>query len=299
MNNDELCGVVVPIVVPLLAGDEVDEPSFRQHIRHLAEAGVHGLFVGGSAGEGPLLTMREWRKMMETAYDEIGDELPLLGGVMDTSTRRVSERIAILAEIGYRYFVVTPTFYVKPNTPDEHLRLFGECKLASRGMEMIAYNIPAAVGSSISLDTFVELGRRGWIRYCKESSEALPFSVDLIAATQQVGLKVLMGSEIAIAIALQAGAVGMVPVCANVEPETFVSMYQASVAGDTGAMSRLQKRINFLRETLVLAGPCWLAGPKYAVSCLGIGSERMSSPLQPLTAAEKDRLNKRLGLSPV
>jgi 4-hydroxy-tetrahydrodipicolinate synthase len=110
MKQTELSGVIVPIITPVDDQDRVAEPAFRQVIRRLIEAGVHGLFIGGSAGEGPLLTAREWQRMVEIAFDEARGALPLLGGAIDTSTQRIKERIKILADVGYEYFVVTLTF---------------------------------------------------------------------------------------------------------------------------------------------------------------------------------------------
>ena len=44
-----------------------------------------------------------------------------------------SIRSAGSATIGYRHFVVTPTYYVTTTTADEHLRLFGACREAADG----------------------------------------------------------------------------------------------------------------------------------------------------------------------
>ena len=85
MKKAELHGIIVPIITPVDADDRVDEGSFRKIIRHVIDGGAHGLFVGGSAGEGPLLTEMEWTRMMEIARDENGNKVSLLGGVMDTS----------------------------------------------------------------------------------------------------------------------------------------------------------------------------------------------------------------------
>jgi dihydrodipicolinate synthase/N-acetylneuraminate lyase len=48
--------------------------------------------------------------------------------------------------------------------------LFAECADGSRGMSMIAYNIPSCTNSEIPVEVVVELARRGLIKYCKESS---------------------------------------------------------------------------------------------------------------------------------
>jgi 4-hydroxy-tetrahydrodipicolinate synthase len=283
MQNNELHGVIVPIITPVDSDDRVDESSFRKVIRHVIDGGVHGLFVGGSAGEGPLLTEKEWTRMMEIALDENQNKVSLLGGVMDTSTGKVKEKLKLIKQIGYEFFVVSPTFFISLKTPEEHFRLFSECIDAGSGMEMIGYNIPQNTFSQIPVGVFHECARRGWIRYCKDSSGDMEYFKDLLAG----GLKVLSGSEVDLADKLLAGAVGVVNVCANYEPETFVRAYSASLKKDRQELTKMQERVEFLRQSLCLGGPCWLSGVKYAMSTLGIGSGKPVSPLQP--APEKQR----------
>jgi 4-hydroxy-tetrahydrodipicolinate synthase len=283
MKNIELHGVIVPVITPVDPDDRVDEESFRKIIRHVIEGGVHGLFVGGSAGEGPLLAEKEWARMMEIALDENRGEIPLLGGVMDTSTGRVKEKIRSLKQMGYEYFVVSPTFYISLNAPEEHFRLFSECVEAGSGMEMVGYNIPQNTHSQVPVEIFHECARRGWLRYCKDSSGDMEYFRRL----QATGLKVFTGSEVDLADKLLAGAVGAVNVCANYEPGTYVRAYTAALKKDGEALRKIQERVDFLRQSLCLGGPCWLSGVKYAVSTLGIGSGKPVSPLQP--APEKQR----------
>src|ERR1700722_15577425 len=95
----DLSGVIPPLLTPTDAADRVDEPALRQSVRRLIDAGVHGLFVGGSAGEGPLLVEREWSRLMEIVLDEAAGRLPVLGGVQDVSTRKVVDKIARLRAI--------------------------------------------------------------------------------------------------------------------------------------------------------------------------------------------------------
>ncbi|HUW14991.1 MAG TPA: dihydrodipicolinate synthase family protein, partial [Anaerolineae bacterium] len=111
-KSDELCGVIVPVITPVDEEDRVDEKAYRKGIRRLIDAGIHAIFVGGSAGEGPLLTEREWERMVRIARDEVDGQVHLLGGAIDTSTRKVREKVQILARMGYPYCVVTPTYYI-------------------------------------------------------------------------------------------------------------------------------------------------------------------------------------------
>ena len=290
MRSNELGGVVVPVITPVDDEDRVDEPAYRATIRRLIAAGVDAIFVGGSAGEGPLLTAIEWERMVTIAHDEVGGAVHLLGGAIDTSTRRVLEKIRILSQLGFPYTVVTPTYYITLRTPDEHLRLFGECVEHAGNTEIIAYNIPSCTGSAIPAETVIEMARRGWIRTMKESSGDFDYFRRLAVEGAEYGLRLLQGDEPHIAAGLLAGAVGIVPVCANFEPATYIAAYAAGIAGDAAALGPLQERILYIREKLLLSSPLWIAGIKYAMSCLGLGSGMPISPLYSLTAVEQQKI---------
>jgi dihydrodipicolinate synthase/N-acetylneuraminate lyase len=157
-------------------------------------------------------------------------------------------------------------------------------------MEIVAYNIPSCTGSVIPADKVIEMARRGWFRYMKESSGDFDYFHRLVIEGSEVGLRVLEGEEPHIAKGLLAGAVGIVPVCANFEPATYIAAYRAGLARDEAALAGLQERIIEVRRQLLFVGPLWIAGIKYAMSLLGVGSGMPVSPLQPLTAEEQVKI---------
>jgi 4-hydroxy-tetrahydrodipicolinate synthase len=287
VSNPELHGVIVPVITPVDKKENVDEAAFRKILRRLVTAGAHGIFVGGSAGEGPLLVDAQWQRMVEIARDEVGRDLPLLAGAIDTSARRVCDKVAILKRVGYRYFVLTPTFYIANKAAAEHLRLFGQAKEAAGKMEMVAYNIPQCTGSVLAIDTILEMARRGWIRCCKESSGDWKYLKTLIRKGKTVGLDVLAGDEPLLDQALLAGAKGVVPVCANYDPQRYIRLYEAGVNRDRKALAAQMPELMSMRETFLLSGVCWISGMKHALSTLGYGSGLCVSPLEPAEARRK------------
>ena len=158
-------------------------------------------------------------------------------------------------------------------------------------MDVVAYNIPSCTASVIPADTVIEMARRGWIHTMKESSADFDYFCLLVTEGAEFGLRVLQGDEARIADGLLAGAVGIVPVCANYEPGTFIRACQAAAAGDKAELARCQERIMVLRRKLPLLGANWIAGVKYGVASLGIGSGKPVSPLQPLTEEEKHAMS--------
>ncbi len=290
-KDSKLHGVVVPVITPVDANDNVDVTAFRKVLRRLLDAKVHAIFVGGSAGEGPLLAASAWQRMVEVAFEEVSGKAFLLGGAMETSSRRACDKVKALRKIGYRYFVLTPSYYITVKAPSEHLRLFGEAVEAAGGMEMIAYNIPSCTSSVLAVDTICDMARRGWVRYCKESSGDWTYLKELIERGKDLGLTVLAGDEKTSGEALLAGAKGIVPVCANYDPQAYINLYNAGVKGDRNEVARCMARVEVLRDNLPLSGACWLTGIKYAVSVLGIGSGKPVSPLEPADAGQKSRID--------
>lgn len=289
MSEDELGGVIVPVITPVDADDRLDEEAFRSHLRRLIGAGVHGIFAGGTAGEGPLLTNREWQRTMEVAYEECHGKVHLLGGALETSTARAMERIAILEAIGYRHYVVIPSFYFKVKLQEEHLRFFGKCREAGRSMNMVAYNIPSCAGSAIAVETMCEMARRGWIQCCKESSGDMTYLGRLLSEARGLGLGVLIGTELEAAQGLRMGAQGLVPMSANLEPGLFVEAYASR--DDEERLAGLQDRIAAMVRTVVLEPRSWLAGVKYAVAAGDGGRGDPVSPTEPLNESERARID--------
>jgi 4-hydroxy-tetrahydrodipicolinate synthase len=292
MASAEIRGIIVPVITPLDDEENVDEKAFRELLRRLVAAGVHGVFVGGTAGEGPLLAAGEWRRMVEIAFDEAGGKILLLAGVMEMSTRRVREKVRILEAIGCTHFVLTPTFYVITRSATEHLRLFAAAREAGAGMEMVAYNLPVSTGASIAVETVLEMVRRGWIRCCKESSGDLAFFRELIERGRDLGLSVLIGDEPVMIDGLKAGAKGLVPGCANVFPGIYLRLYEQACGGDWDAAVETHRLALRVRGPLVVDGTCWLAGIKYAAALTGIGTGRLVSPLEPCGARQREAIER-------
>jgi len=90
---------------------------------------------------------------------------------------------------------------------------------------------------------------------------------------------------------LEIGACGIVPVCANYEPKTYIKAFQAAQQNDIPTLNEMNKRIIYLRDKLVCSGPFWLSGIKYAVSKLGLASERVLSPLSPVGLQQKETID--------
>ena len=98
------------------------------------------MFVAGSNGETMALTQQQRDLAIKIAIDEAGKKMPVMAGVMDTSTRRVIENIKRLEQMGGTCAVVTSIFYARHTSQDETVRHFEQISRHTSA-DLILYNI--------------------------------------------------------------------------------------------------------------------------------------------------------------
>jgi 4-hydroxy-tetrahydrodipicolinate synthase len=286
----KISGVIVPVVTPIDGNERVDEKAFRAVIRRCINSGVRGIFVGGSAGMGPMFTDTEWKRAMEIARDEVRHECSLMAGVICTSTACALERIRFLEQIHYETMVVTPTYYITLSRDEDFKTHFEECRQAS-DMEMIIYNIPSCTYSQIPLGVVEDMADRNWFSAIKESSGNRQYFKQMALIAERHNITLLQGNEPDIEWGLKLGASGIVPVCANFEPKTFVQACAAAAEADYIRLKELQGRIDYLRENLLVQSELWISGIMYGLKTLGIGSGIPLKPLPQVSEKTKQRID--------
>jgi 4-hydroxy-tetrahydrodipicolinate synthase len=288
-----ITGVIVPVLTPLTESGVVDEQAFRRLVNRCIRAGCHAIFVGGSAGMGPMLTDAQWEQAVDIAASETLGKVRLLVGIIATSTQRALNSIRISQRYGCETIVVTPTFYITLRRDDEMIAHFRACFEAT-DQSMVIYNIPSCTNSSISVPVIRACAENGWTHAIKESSGDRAYFSKVLALGQELGLSVLQGNEPDIAWGLQQGASGIVPVCANCEPSTFVRAYDAAQAGHFDELATLQQRIDVVRDTILVGDHNWISGLFCALQELGISDSQPLLPLQPVDEARRLRISQFL-----
>src|SRR5262245_8280733 len=118
-----LRGIIPPMVTPLTDRDALDVPGLERMIRHLLDGGVHGLFLLGTTGEGPSLSHRLRRELIERASKIVNGRVPLLAGITDTSFVESVNLARAAGEAGADAVVLAPPYYMPEGQPElrEHL----------------------------------------------------------------------------------------------------------------------------------------------------------------------------------
>jgi 4-hydroxy-tetrahydrodipicolinate synthase len=128
------------MVTPFRADGSIDEQMHRAEVRHLIGAGVHGLAVCGSTGEGHTLTTEETRRITAWTMEEARGRVPVITGIIVDSTQAAIERGKAVADLGVAALQVTPVHYLFRPDDDSMLRHFGAIA-EQTALPVILYNV--------------------------------------------------------------------------------------------------------------------------------------------------------------
>jgi len=265
----DLGGVVTPLITPLRDGGAVDEQALGRLASLLLDAGVAGLFVLGSSGEGPWLTPAERACVIRVAVAAAAGRVPVLVGVLEPSAARVVEAVEQAAEFGADAAVVTTPYYFEADDDAQHDHFAAVA--ARSALPLIVYNIPKMTHNVVAPSTVRRLLVSANVIGIKDSAGAAEaFAGFLALKAERPDFRVFQGAERQSARALREGADGLVPGLSNVAPELFVQLSARVSEGAHEAAERLQDDVAALWE--LHTHGFWLECLKFAVSVLGIGN---------------------------
>ena len=286
-------GIFSPTITPLDEKERVDELGFVNQLNRLIDNGVHGIYLLGTSGEFTTLTNTERERAMDIATKAVGGRVPIICGVMDTSTQRVIENIEAATQFGVDAVAATPGYYY-PSTDDADLIQFYQAVAGSTELPVFIYNIPSTVKTAIKPQVVAELADAcDNIVGIKDSSGDWTNCLNLLALFgDRTDFAVMLGSHTAIGAAVLFGADGGVVSISNVAPKESVALYNAAKARDIDEVHRLQKLL--LRLSKMYTYGQGVSGMKACLEILGVCNAYTTSPLLPISDAAKAELRELL-----
>lgn len=241
-------GVIPALVTPLSREGDLLEQGLRDVIDYTIAAGVHGVFVLGSAGEFYGLSRQTRRRVIEIAVEHTAGRVPVYAGASEITTRNAVEAARTAQEVGGVTALSVLTPYFMAPTQSELVRHFTAIA-ASTELPIILYTNPARAHVELTLETIVALSEVDNIIGLKDSAADLAFTRRVVEETPE-DFSVLIGRDNLILDALRAGAAGAIASTANIAPAISVGIYSAFVAGDLDEARRRQEELVPLRALL-------------------------------------------------
>ena len=111
-----LRGIIPPLVTPLAGPDSLDVAGLERLLARVLSAPVAGVFVLGTTGEGPNLSHRLRREVIERTLKLVAKRVPVFVGITDTSMADSAALADFAANCGANAVVVAPPYYHKPTS---------------------------------------------------------------------------------------------------------------------------------------------------------------------------------------
>jgi 4-hydroxy-tetrahydrodipicolinate synthase len=301
MNIEEklrpLRGIIPPMATPLASIDKLDLPGLERLIEHILRGGVHGLFILGTTGEGPALSYRLRRELIERVCEQVGTRVPVLVGISDSAYIESLQLAEVSAKAGASAVVAATPFYFRFGQSDI-LRLI-ESLAKDSPLPLFLYNQPELTKINFEPATVASAAEIPNVVGVKDSSGQIGYIKQVLSlvGNSHPEFSVLVGRESLIAEALLCGAHGGVPGGANIFPDLPVRLYQASVDGKLQEMQKLQAKMVEIGAPIWNIGeeePAFLIRLKAALAVLGICSGLLTWPYRQATADEERTISEHL-----
>lgn len=283
-----LKGIVPPLVTPLRDPEALDCAGLGRLIEHVIQGGVHGIFILGTTGEGPALSYRLRREMIDRTCAEVAGRVPVLVCISDTSYEESAAIAAHAKRAGADAVVTAPPFYFPLSQNDLYRlveRLSSEIELP-----LYLYNMPSLTKTCFAPETVVRAAELPNVRGLKDSSGQPSYLRSVVSLLRnRANFAILVGPEELLLESLDIGAHGGVCGGANLFPRLFVSLYQAALDGDLIEAANLQQKVREVGELLYGIGEeesSYIRGLKLGLNLMGICS---SMPAMPFLGADPAR----------
>jgi 4-hydroxy-tetrahydrodipicolinate synthase len=226
------------ISTPFADDGSVALDAFGEHVAWLADAGLDGVFVAGTTGEGVLLEDDEIAALVERAVGGRLRVIAQVGRPSTPATARLARRAVGLGADAVAAYV--PWFYPAGDA-DVRTHFHGLLEAAGDTPAFL-YNIPRRTVNDLSAELAGELARAGFAGM-KDSTGDFARAEAYLDAVDGAPFELYVGSEPLALRAVRRGASGAITGLAGARPELFASLRDAIVAGDDAAAERVQEEI--------------------------------------------------------
>lgn len=270
-------GIMPPMVTPFTADEELDEEALRREARFMLAAGVDGLCVCGSTGEGHVLSVEESCRVTAIAREEAGGRVPVIAGIIRDSTREVIRYGLALRDAGADALQITPVHYLFSPTAEgtvEYYRRIG----AAVGLPIIIYNV--IPWNTLSPELLLRLSEIEQVIGVKQSGGDIHKLADLLLANAG-RLQIFSAVDDLLYPSFILGAEGSIAAILTVLPELSVQLWAACQAGRHDEARAIHERL--LPVWRAINAPDMSARTKAALELQGRAVGPARHPLLPVT----------------
>lgn len=232
--------LISAVPVPFTADGDLDSSGLQPLYRHLAAAGVDGVFTAGTTGEFTALDDQERETVLTEALEVFGPDR-VYAHVGAASARQATRLAARAVALGARNLAAITPFYL-PAGPAALVDYYRELDAVAGAARLFVYLYAARTTTTVTPAQLAELAEIPSVVGAKISGEPTARVLEYIRAAPD-GFVVYSGNDVEFGDVLRAGGAGGVCGAVSVFPRPFTEVADALRRGDEQAAAAAQDRV--------------------------------------------------------
>eukprot|EP00741_Cyanophora_paradoxa_P014304 tig00020780_g13796.t1 len=227
--------LVTALKTPFLRNGQIDIDTFDGLVKEQMKAGVEGLVVGGTTGEGHLMNESELLDLIQHSVEKFGDKLVIIGNTGGNNTSKALKLTKQGFAKGMHCALQINPYYGKTSDAGvlEHLG-----RLLAEGPGIV-YNVPGRTGQDIKPAVVEKLAKNPNLMGMKECA-----GNDRIAEHMKLGISAWSGNDDQCFDGRHANGSGVISVASNLVPSLMRTLMDDKNA--TGLNSELAPLMSWL-----------------------------------------------------
>jgi len=276
-------GIVAATFAAYQADGSLNLAIIPQLVNKLVADGVAGVYICGTNGEGPNMTVEERMAIAEAYVKAANKRILVLVHVGHTSIQECKKLAAHAAQIGADAFSSVAAFYFKPTSVQNLVDCMAEIASAAPELPFYYYHMPTLTGVGMDMVEFLAIGEQkipnlAGIKYTASTLHEFQACLNY----KDGKFEVLSGYDEMLLSALAVGAVGAIGSTYTFAAPVYLEIIKVFRNNDLAAAGALQlKVVNFIR--CIIKHPS-IAAQRAIMKMMGydLGDARL--PLVPLSS---------------
>lgn len=259
------------------------------YVEKLVNDGVRGIFVCGSNGEGPNMTMDERMQAAKAFCEASASRLKVFVHVGHHSIRE-SQKLAEHAEqIGADAISSVSAFYFKPKSESQLMDALADLAAAAPSLPFYYYHIPHLTGVNMNMQEVLTLGKEKMPTFAgvKYTASTL-YEYQLSKAFEGGRYDLLFGMDEMMLPALSSGATGFIGSTYNFAAPLYLDVIKSFEEKDMKAAR--EKMLYLIEMVMIMLRYPAFAAQKAIMKRIGLDLGPNRLPLPAFPAADETKL---------
>lgn len=292
----KVTGLIAATFAAYKADGSVNLAIIPSYVENLIQQGVRGVFVCGTNGEGPNLSIEERMAITEEYIKAVNKRILVFVHVGHSSIEEAKRLAAHAQDHGADYISSVSAFYFKPSSVSNLVDCMAEISRAAPKLPFYYYHIPALTGIQIDMVEFLKLAEEqiptlAGIKY----TAATIHEYQACRNYKNGKFDILFGYDELLLPALAVGAKGAIGSTYNYASKLYNQVVKLFNEGDLEAAEKLHFEAVKMVQLLVKYGP--IPTQRAIMKKIGFDLGIPRLPLAPLSDSQEKQLYEDLDKS--